>query len=410
MLDTRWPARRSPGLDAFLRQLAAVLHVVAELGVEAVEAELAEIAVEAVAVLAVADFALDASEPAGQLGHLQVQLRDRVGEGGTEAALPCLRRGVRRRRRWGCDVTFQTSRTVAHPCPGAPHEHLNGVHRRDGGHRAQGVVRITCVGAFSSRKGRRFAPSGGSYMKIKKINLFDEVLLTTAFERGEPGKLEFSKAILDFLGRPFNPHLTVFADEVLAPHITAADRANRLWLPTAKSADVGRAFSRVSDDLVREWVKGIRPVTLQELDAQGWGVHAPEWRAVRQWVRLALRRNRGELRVDADTLVTLARHVIRKVYLPTSLEAVLPSVHLIRPLAMRWNRHTRRPDVRALFYFPDGCGAPDDTGQPILTHPPGLYWRGFEHEGPAAAQRGDVRPRRAPRADRGRPASHRDQA
>lgn len=214
-------------------------------------------------------------------------------------------------------------------------------------------------------------------MKIK-INLFDEVLLTTVFERGEPGTLKFTKAIVDFLGRPFNPHLTLFAAEVLEPHITTADRADCLWLPTAKAAEVGRALSRVSDDLVREWVKGIRPVTLQELEAQGWGVHAPDGRAVREWVRLALRRNRGELRVDVDTLVTLARHLIRKLYLPTSLEAVLPSVHLYRPLAMRWNRHTRRPDVRALFYFPDGCGAPDDTGQPILTHPPGLYWRGFD--------------------------------
>lgn len=206
------------------------------------------------------------------------------------------------------------------------------------------------------------------------INLFNKAQITLGYEWDTSGSLVFAKAFLAFLDRPRHPHLSLFANQPrLEPHFTAARGRYdqfRWWFPAVETKDAIRVVKSAADELLRDCLGGLEPIDLHALEEQGWFLCGANFRILKRWLRLLLRRSR-EINFDEQAVSMLCSHMLRRLFRPTAA-LTIPGDHLVRLAAVR-QTEAGEVEVRSLARFPHGCGAPGPDGEPILLHPPGWY-------------------------------------
>jgi hypothetical protein len=171
------------------------------------------------------------------------------------------------------------------------------------------------------------------------------------------------------------PHLSFMpGGEKLDIHFTAGNGSNAFRRKIAHLANdkLVATFERFGAKVLDVYLPSLTPVSLIELEREGWVACGPIWPAVQRWTKYVFR-TCGGFRLDADTVKPFVLHLVRHQVPPSSL-ATQPSVPR-RLFALRRNGESW--DLLPLVFFPDGCGAPGPDGQPVLVHPPGWYTHPF---------------------------------
>ena len=218
-------------------------------------------------------------------------------------------------------------------------------------------------------------------MKVS-ICLFDQIRLEAGVERRDDGTYSITKLFPKFLGRPQNPHISIFAepeDGCFAPHFTAGNRGPREFrrkLARIPSARVAETIAQIKRDAVLKFAQAVEPADLRALEDGGWTVHWVDLRALRRWMRLARRQSRV-FKITHTTGFTLIRHLLKNLVLPTWLES-FPRDRWMRLIALRRGESGCPPELRVLLFSPDGVATPDAAGNPLMTAPPGWYWYKME--------------------------------
>lgn len=204
------------------------------------------------------------------------------------------------------------------------------------------------------------------------IRFLDEVTLGIKFERAADGSIAINALFPEFLERPREPHLSIFAapkpgTPYLTPHFTADAGAFRRTLAEVSPETLLGGFERLERVLLNRNAEGIEAADLNALAAVGWTAHWLDLRVFYRWVRTAA----GEFVVDERTIASLMRHLLRHC-VPLAVLADATCDHALRFVLLRFDE----ADVlhaRALFYFPDGVWTRSTTGELVMARDPGWY-------------------------------------
>jgi hypothetical protein len=216
------------------------------------------------------------------------------------------------------------------------------------------------------------------------IRFFDDVQLDVHFLRDASGECAIEKVFPHFLGRPKDPHVSLFMalnGGHWTPHFTAGSGQRDVFRQTlarvspsslASLVDPGERLAR---DALREAVTLLEPMDLAAFEIDEWLIGLPDARVIKRWLRSVHRRSRV-FWMNNRTVESFVAHVVRGLAAPTDLEGVQPAGGLVA-LAVRFHE-AREPEVRVVHHIAKRFTLPDAEGQPIRTLSPGWYSAPFE--------------------------------
>lgn len=210
-------------------------------------------------------------------------------------------------------------------------------------------------------------------MKLSII-LYGEVALEFGLDRTAEGQWELRGVFPKFLGRPCDPHLTLFAqprEGLYTPHFTATRRGGGSFRRTLARISV-RAVedfnAKAERAAIHHCATALEPVDLALIEAEGWTVHWLDSRVVRRALRIGLRKGLKIL-VDDDTLATLALHLLRHAAPPSHVRNAPASAKLVC-------LHLDSEDVPVrLLLRVDASVRLPKAGGSFVELVPGWYWQ-----------------------------------
>jgi hypothetical protein len=206
------------------------------------------------------------------------------------------------------------------------------------------------------------------------VTFFDAWALELGVLESEES-LSITKAYWKFLGRARYPHLSMLDANRPEVHYTEGCRKRgqlRHFDVLKASASAAAAWStQLGRRAYEQYVPVLAPVTLSELQEQGWFVHTLAGPAIERWIRLAARR--PEFRIDIDSVAAFVKHFLRNAFIPTALADVRADAS-ISLICLR-EVDGGRVETAILESKPDGILVPtvDGDGPPQRVGNPGWY-------------------------------------
>lgn len=190
--------------------------------------------------------------------------------------------------------------------------------------------------------------------------------------RADADALTIEKAFWTFLGRPRHPHLSMLDADRPEVHFTEGNRKSgrmrRFDVVRTSKAAAEAWGAQLGHRAYDRTVPALEPVTLADMQEQGWLVHGLAPEAVERWIRLAARR--PEFRIDITSTTALVRHFMRGAYWPTSLADFAVGEYLsvicLREVDGRVETAILQSKPDGLFRLPPegGDGIPERVGEP----------------------------------------------
>jgi len=212
------------------------------------------------------------------------------------------------------------------------------------------------------------------------INFRDEFELVFALAQDSESRWEVRAMFGEFLGRRGKPHLSWLGeteDGWLTPHFTAfhgRPTVFRRTLAKFRPEALAKFGERAGHELARTYLTALVPVSLEDLEREGWHAHWADPPTIARWLRPHCYPG-ARLRLDERVAEAFVCHILRHRANPTTLSSVSGPACL--PI-LRWRSDAEEPEIKMLMHFPNGVAVPAEDGSLVALHSPGWFLQGSE--------------------------------